>query len=95
MPSPAGWRDVPCAQCGTRVDGIALGDRCPACQRLRGQRANRLARRISLGATALLAVWLLVSRATAALGPYVLIVVAGTYGLVYTIVKRVAQEILP
>lgn len=53
MPSPAGWAEVPCAKCGARTAGIDFGEYCPACATERDARAQKLARGLSLGATAL------------------------------------------
>lgn len=95
MPSPAGWREVPCARCGTFVAGIDFGERCVPCQRDRLRRANHRARRISLVATAGMAGWIFVSRAAAGLGPwYTVMAIAGTYGMVYVISKRIAMEVM-
>ena len=57
MRLPAGFAEVPCARCGTFTRGLQFGELCADCLRQRTARANRLARLISLAATALFAVY--------------------------------------
>lgn len=95
-PSSAGWREVPCVECGAFVAGIDFGDRCRACQRRRRGRVRVIARRSALAATALAAAWVLSRPATSPTGQWAgLIAVPATYLLVHLIVGRVAMEVLP
>ena len=54
---PGGLPEVPCAKCERRVAGLSWGELCPECRAERQGRATRLANRISLAATALMAVY--------------------------------------
>lgn len=96
MPLPSAWApEVPCARCGTRVAGLAWGERCADCQAQRRRRANRLASRISLTATLLVgfyAGYRLPPTETARI--YGIIVVVITYIAVRKIVQRVALELI-
>ncbi len=95
MPSPTGWREVPCAECGAFVAGIDFGERCRPCARRRARRVHRLTRRIALAGAALAALSILRHPPT---GPsavwYVAAAVAVTYALVYLIAQRILQEVL-
>ena len=51
MPSPAGWREVPCVECGAFVEGIDFVQRCGSCQQRRVKRAMRIARWAAIGPT--------------------------------------------
>jgi len=96
MLSPSGWPEVPCAACGTRVSGIQWGDLCPACRAQRLQRANRLARRISLPATLLVGLYAALRMPSLPLARiYAVIAVLVTYIVVRKVVQRVALELLP
>jgi hypothetical protein len=96
MPSPTGWREVPCVECGEFVAGIDFGDRCPACLKRRTQRAAGLARRVALVATALAGAWVVTHLPTSPLGRwYAVLAVPITYLLVRLIVVRFAMEVLP
>lgn len=53
-----GVPDVPCAKCGTRVEGLTWGELCPKCMIERRHRASRISTRAALAGTALIAVWL-------------------------------------
>jgi hypothetical protein len=95
MPSPAGWREVPCTECGRFVEGIGFGERCEECLALRKRRANRLASQVALGATILMAIWTLrrlpyttMARWYAGLG------IAATFFLVRLITRRIAMEVM-
>ena len=95
MPSPAGWAEVPCAKCGTRVPGIDFGEYCPRCAADRDQRARKWARDLSLGATALTLAYVLffvpkdgMARA------YGAIAVVATLMIVRRVTFRVAREFL-
>ena len=96
MPLPGAWApEVPCARCGTRVAGLAWGERCPACQAQRLRRANRIASRISLTATLLIGLYAgyrLPRTETARI--YGMIVVVITYIAVRKIAQRVALELI-
>lgn len=50
--------EVPCADCGTRVEGLRWGDRCRDCQRARKRRAARIGTRVGLVLTLGCAAWL-------------------------------------
>ena len=96
MPSPAGWREVPCVECGKFVAGINFVERCPDCLARRQRRARRLASRIAIVATILMAAWTLwrlpqtdLARWYAGLG------IGATYFLVRLITRRIAMEVLP
>ncbi|MGH7583068.1 MAG: hypothetical protein ACREL5_07585 [Gemmatimonadales bacterium] len=96
MPSPAGWREVPCVECGEFVPGITFGERCERCLARRRRRAGRLASRVAIGATILMAVWILLRLPpTPAARWYGGLAVAATYFLVRLITRRVAMEVLP
>ncbi len=96
MPLPGAWApEVPCARCGNRVAGLAWGDRCAACLAERLRRANRIASRISLTATVLVAIYArfrLPSTQMAAL--YGMIVVVITYIATRKIAQRIALELI-
>jgi hypothetical protein len=96
MPSPAGWREVPCIECGEFVAGINFVERCPACQARRQRRARRLASRVAIVAALLTAAWVIwrlphtnLARWYAGIG------VGATFFLVRVIVRRIAMEALP
>lgn len=96
MPSPGGWPELPCARCGTRVQGLDWGALCPACRAERRGRANSLARRISLLATLCIAAYVALKLPPAPMARlYGAIVVLATYLIVRRIVYRVAMEVLP
>jgi len=97
MQLSGGSPDVPCLTCGKRVFGLKWGTDCPECHAARESRANRLAGRAALVATALMAlyVWLRVPAEPALGRIYGAIGVAATYILVRRIVSRIAMEYLP
>lgn len=96
MPSPAGWREVPCVECGAFVEGIDFVQRCASCQRRRVRRATRVARWISLAATLLVGAWVFrQGPATSLMRWTVAAALPLTYVLVRTIALRVAMEVLP
>jgi hypothetical protein len=96
MPSPIGWPELPCIECGEHVPGIGFGERCPACFARRSQRAAQLARRVALGLTSLVAGWTLLHLPAATMARwYALIGIPVTYLLIHLIVRRVAMEVLP
>jgi hypothetical protein len=91
-----GWPpEVPCPSCGARVRGLAWGERCPDCRAARVARANRAARRISLAATVLVALYVMLRTPALPLArTYGVIAVVVTYIVVRKIVQRVALELL-
>jgi hypothetical protein len=95
VPLPSGLPEVPCAKCGRRLRGLPWGELCPECKAERRQRANRLANRISLAATALMAAYV-AFRVTAApmARLYGAIAVLATYIIVRRIVTSAAMEFL-
>ena len=96
MLSPSGWPpEVPCARCGARVAGLAWGDRCPDCRAARLRRANRLAGRLSLVATLLVGLYVVLRVPPLPLARvYGAIAVLVTYIVVRKIVQQVALELL-
>ena len=95
MLSQSGLPEVPCAKCGRRLSGLPWGELCPECRAEREGRASRLAGRISLGATALMAAYVALripADPTARL--YAGIAVLATYIIVRRIATRVAMEYL-
>ena len=96
MPSPAGWREVPCSECGRFVAGISFGERCPECLERRTRRAQRIASRTATVATVLMAVWTLWRLPHTNLGRwYAGVGIGATYLLVRVITRRIAMEALP
>ena len=95
MPSPAGWREVPCVECGAFVAGINFGERCRDCHERRQRRANRLASRVAIAATMLMATWVFWKTPNTGLGRwYGGLAIGSTYFLVRLITRRVAMEAL-
>ncbi len=95
MLSRSGLPEVPCARCGRRFPGLPWGELCPDCFAERKGRASRLASRISLAATVLMAAYValrLPADPTARL--YAGIAVLATYIIVRRIATRVAMEYL-
>jgi hypothetical protein len=94
MRSPSGWPEVPCAACGTRIAGLAWGDVCADCRARREGRATRLARRISLPATLLVGLYVIlrVPPDVPIARIYGIIAVLVTYIVVRKVVHRVALE---
>jgi DNA-directed RNA polymerase subunit RPC12/RpoP len=96
MPSPAGWREVPCVECGRFVEGIDFGERCDECFARRLARARRVARRAAAIVAGLVVIWNLWHLPAATLGRwYAAIAVPITYLLVRVIAGRIAMEFLP
>ncbi|MGH7657798.1 MAG: hypothetical protein ACREL6_06145 [Gemmatimonadales bacterium] len=92
MPSLGGWPDVPCAECGAHVSGIAWGDRCPACTQKRKARAAKLARRVALGATVLMGLYVWWRDFPPGLARvYSIIAIPVTFILVYRIAQHLAM----
>ena len=95
MPSPAGWAEVPCAKCGRRISGLPWGELCPDCLAERKRRASRLAGRISLAATGLMAAYVALRVPADPMARlYAAIAVLATYIIVRRIATRVAMEYL-
>jgi hypothetical protein len=96
VPSLSGLPEVPCARCERRVRGLRWGDLCPDCLAEREGRARKLARRISLAATVLMAAYVAVRVPAAPMARlYGAIAVLATYIIAGRIVNRVAMEYLP
>lgn len=95
MPSPAGWREVPCVECGEFVAGISFGERCRACHERRLRRATGIASRVAIAATILMAAWVFWKTPNTNLGRwYGGVGIGSTYLLVRLITKRIAMEAL-
>jgi hypothetical protein len=96
VPSLSGLPEVPCARCERRLRGLRWGDLCPDCLAQRKARASRLASRISLAATVLMAVYVAIRVADAPMARlYGAIAVLATYIIVRRIATLVAMEYLP
>jgi hypothetical protein len=96
VPLPSGLPEVPCVKCARRVRGLGWGELCPECLGERKRRANRLASRISLAATVLMAVYVAIRVAAAPMARlYGGIAVLATYIIVRRIATQVAMEYLP
>jgi hypothetical protein len=91
--SPGVLGEFPCIQCGTRVDGLRPGDRCPTCRWEREERASKLGRRAALLAVVLYGVWALVARPASPVW-LVAMGVPATYLFVRLLVSRIAVEAL-
>ncbi len=95
MPLRGGLPEVPCARCERRVAGLPWGELCPECRAERAGRASRLAHRISLAATALMAAYValrLPGDPTSRL--YCAVAVLATYIIVRRVASRAAMEFL-
>ena len=96
MRLPGGLPEVPCARCERRVAGLPWGELCPDCRSERTGRARRLAHRISLAATALMAAYVafrLPGDPTSRL--YGAVAVLAIYIIVRRVASRAAMEFLP
>ena len=92
----SGLPEVPCAKCERRVCGLGWGELCPDCLRERRRRASRLANRISLAATVLMAAYVAIRVTAAPMARlYGGIAVLATYIIVRRIATQVAMEYLP
>jgi hypothetical protein len=92
---PSGLPEVPCARCGRRLSGLPWGDLCPECQAERRQRASRLAHRISLAATVLMAAYVAIRMTSAPMARiYGAVAVLATYIIVRRIATQIAMEYL-
>ena len=95
MLSRSGLPEVPCAKCGRRISGLPWGELCPDCLAERKRRASRLAGRISLVATALMAAYVALRVPPDPMARlYSAIAVLATYIIVRRIATRVAMEYL-
>ena len=94
MLSRSGLPEVPCAKCGRRISGLPWGELCPDCLADRKRRASRLAGRISLAATALMAAYVALIPTNPMPRHYAAIAVLATYIIVRRIATRVAMEYL-
>ena len=91
-----GLPEVPCAKCGRRVRGLPWGELCPDCRAERERRASRLAGRISLAVTALMAAYVALRfPGDASSRLYGAVLVLATYLIVRRIATRLAMELLP
>jgi hypothetical protein len=92
----SGLPEVPCVKCGRRVRGLGWGEFCPDCLAERRRRASRLANRISLAATVLMAAYVAIRVSAAPMARlYGGIAVLATYIIVRRIATQVAMEYLP
>ena len=90
-----GQPEVPCVRCGRRVWGLGWGELCPECLAARKTRARRLAGRISLAATVLMAAYVALRMPVAPMARlYSAIAVLATYIIVRRIATQVAMEYL-
>ena len=95
MLSRSGLPEVPCAKCGRRIEGLPWGQLCPDCLAERKRRASRLAGRISLAATVLMAAYVALRVPVDPMARlYSAIAVLATYIIVRRIATRVAMEYL-
>jgi hypothetical protein len=93
--SLSGLPEVPCARCQRRIRGLGWGELCPDCRAERQRRASRLASRISLGATVLMAAYVALRVPAAPMARlYGAIAVLATYIIVRRIATLVAMEYL-
>jgi hypothetical protein len=96
VPLPSGLPEVPCVKCGRRLRGLGWGELCPECLAERRRRASRLANRISLAATVLMAAYVAIRVTAAPMARlYGGIAVLATYIIVRRIATQVAMEYLP
>lgn len=96
MPSPTGWREVPCVECGEFVPDIDFGERCPDCFARRKAKANRIGRIASLTATLMVGAWTVLTLPSSPTGRwYAALSVPLTYVLVRKIAGPIAMEALP
>jgi hypothetical protein len=91
----SGLPEVPCARCGRRIRGLSWGELCPQCLAEKKGRARRLANRISLAATVLMAAYVAVRvPATSMARIYGGIAVLATYIIVRRIATAIGMEYL-
>ena len=95
MRSLSGLPEVPCVRCGRRVRGLGWGELCPDCLAERSARARKLAARISLAATVLMAAYVALRMPGAPMARlYGAIAILATYIIVRRIATQVAMEYL-
>jgi hypothetical protein len=95
VPLLSGLPEVPCVRCGRRIRGLGWGELCPECRAERQGRARRLAARISLAATVLMAAYVALRMSGVPMARlYGAIAVLATYIIVRRIVTQVAMEYL-
>jgi hypothetical protein len=95
VPLLSGLPEVPCVRCQRRVRGLGWGELCPDCRAERKRRASRLASRISLAATVLMAAYVALRVPAAPMARlYGAIAVLATYIIVRRIATLVAMEYL-
>ena len=95
MQSLSGLPEVPCVRCQRRIRGLGWGELCPDCRTERKRRASRLASRISLAATVLMAAYVALRMPGAPMARlYGAIAVLATYIIVRRIATLVAMEYL-
>jgi hypothetical protein len=91
--SLSGLPEVPCVRCQRRIRGLGWGELCPDCRAERHRRASRLASRISLAATLLMAAYVAFRVPAAPMARlYSAIAVLATYIIVRRIATLVAME---
>jgi hypothetical protein len=95
VPSLSGLPEVPCVGCGRRIRGLGWGALCPECLAGRKARARKLANRISLAATVLMAVYVIVRVPAESMARlYGAIAVLATYIIVRRIAMAIGMEYL-
>jgi hypothetical protein len=95
VPSLGASPEVPCARCGRRIAGLPWGERCAECRAELSRRAGRLASRISLAATVLMAAYVGLSMPPQPMARlYGGIAIVATYIVVRRIAGRVAMEMM-
>jgi hypothetical protein len=93
VPLLSGLPEVPCVRCQRRVRGLGWGELCPDCLGERKARARRLAGRISLAATVLMAAYVALRVPADPMARlYGAIAVLATYIIVRRIATAVAME---
>ena len=91
----SGLPEVPCARCGRRIRGLGWGELCPECLAEKKGRARRLANRISLAATLLMAAYVAVGVPASPMARiYGAIAVLATYIIVRRIATAIGMEYL-
>jgi hypothetical protein len=95
VPSLSGLPEVPCVRCGRRIRGLSLGELCPECLAERKARARKVANRISLAATVLMAIYVIVRVPAESMARlYGAIAVLATYIIVRRIAMAIGMEYL-
>jgi hypothetical protein len=95
VPSLSGLPEVPCVRCGRRIRGLSWGELCPECLAARKARARKVANRISLAATVLMAIYVIVRVPAESMARlYGAIAVLATYIIVRRIAMAIGMEYL-